>query len=750
MKIAVMTWFHYDNYGTVLQAAALVRTLKGYGHQVDVIDYFPGSRCLVLPEGSRRRRMVRTWQKNRKNRRDPVITTQISGEKFDRYRSSELTLTHYCATLADLEALNDEYDAFVCGSDRIWLPMYFDPHFYLDFVKDPERMIAYAPSILDTGDIDPFIRKKMEQLIGRFRHMSVREENGRKYLDEAFGEKTMELADPTLLVDASDWGSMVQLPGEEQDHYLLACFQGENKTYFDAALKLAQRLNLSVRIIPIHASDLYRIGAIEGEIGPVDYISEIRNADYVCTDSYHAIVLSLVFQKQVCCFERYTQREKLVLNARVRHILDSVGLADRLYDTDASLERYLGQIDYIPVNYKLDALRIKSREFLQNALEQVEEHVRSAVPGRRHVLEGYSLCSGCGACMAVCPRQAVSVERNAKGFYEARIDEGKCEHCELCRNVCPFQGEEEGVTVAEGVLRSYCDEDNEVRETASAGGLCARLAELALAQGRAVGGCIFEEASQRGVHILVTPQDDPALLGGMRGSKYMQSDFSAFLKQAAAYEGPMTIFAAPCQIAGARRVLYKRDNIRYVEITCSGVPSYHVFEKYRDSFRKGRNRLNTENFELAVRYRQLPSQGSFIRVTDGTNERIITSRKDLFSRIMQSREAFCETCYDCRWRNRSDADLRIGDFVKDSYSQAETPTSSSVIILTENGKKMLDELMIEGYWEGLHKEDLVSYLTEHPEGNPPRPVFYEELMEKLADEKTSLGKIVNEYVKPLE
>ena len=101
MKIAVMTWFHYDNYGTVLQAAALSRVLKGYGHQVDIIDYFPGDRCLVLPEKKWSRRLFRQWVDSRSASRDPVITTQVSGERFDAFRAAELCFfpsqdPHFC------------------------------------------------------------------------------------------------------------------------------------------------------------------------------------------------------------------------------------------------------------------------------------------------------------------------------------------------------------------------------------------------------------------------------------------------------------------------------------------------------------------------------------------------------------------------------------------------------------------------------------------------------------------------------
>ena len=150
--------------------------------------------------------------------RNPVITTQISGEEFNAFRERNLTFTPHCDTLTDLERLNEIYDAFVCGSDRIWMAISFDPRYFLDFVKDPQRMIAYAPSIVETENSDPTVIAQMKQLISRFEYISVREENGRKYLDEVFVTKALELADPTLLIEPDDWGGALQLPSSADEY----------------------------------------------------------------------------------------------------------------------------------------------------------------------------------------------------------------------------------------------------------------------------------------------------------------------------------------------------------------------------------------------------------------------------------------------------------------------------------------------------------------------------------------------------
>ena len=725
----------------------MCRVLRKMGHLVDIIDYFPEDRTLVLPSPSEKSSFLSELRERRRSA-DSSIITRVSGQAFEDYRLENLTFTRFCATMTDLERLNEEYDVFLCGSDRIWLPMHFDLHFYLDFVKDPERMIAYAPSIFDTGNIDPDVREQMGALINRFHHLSVREEAGRKFLHEVFSRDTQELADPVLLIDPDDWEGTLQLPGQEEEHYLFVMFQGRNRSYYDAAAKLASRLGLSIKLLPVYESDFNRLGAMKDSVSPMQFAAMIRNADYVCTDSYHATLLAILFQKEFCCFEQFTARDELMLNTRVIHILKAIGLTDRLYDKDASLERYLEKIDYIPANYKLDALKLKSREFLQTSLDAVAQAVSSKEEKKLHILEGYSLCSGCGACMAACDQNAITVEMDDRGFYTAKVNEELCTRCEACCMVCPFRGEAPGRTIAEGRLLSYRDEEESMTENASAGGLAGRLAWLLHEQGVTLVGCAYEEGGQRAVHVLVRPEDGSEAFKALQGSKYLQSDFAGIWNLLKEQTGPIAVFGTPCQIAGAKRVFVKRDDVIYIEITCSGVPSYLLYEKYRDSF-SGRKKMNTQTFALTVRYKQLPQSGNYVRVTDGTTERVISGKKDSFSRLMDSGECFCEACYDCRWRDLSEADLRIGDFQTERLSVNDTD-SSSVIVMTEKGKHLLDQMMIAGYWEGLHKEDILSFLVEHPAHNPEKPVFYGRLLEGLADERTALNKIVGEFVKPLE
>lgn len=790
MKIALMTWFHYDSYGTVLQAACLSRVLRAMGHSVDVIDYFPEGRFLYLPSPSAGREAVRALRARGRKRRDPRIITRTSGAAFEDFRRENLSFTHYCAALTDLERLNEQYDAFFCGSDRIWLPPHFDPHFYLDFVWDARRMIAYAPSIFDTGEVEEHIRAQMRTLIGRFRHLSVREEGGRRYLEDAFAESTQEVADPVLLIDPEEWDGTLQLPGSEEAPYLFAFFQGRNRSYHDAAVILADRLGLKLKVLPVFESDMEREGAVKGSVSPMQFVGLIRSAEYICTDSYHALLLSILFGKELCCFEQFTRREELALNTRVHHILKAVGLMERLYDIDAPLERYLEKTDYIPVRYKLDALKLTSREFLKASLEDVSSQGRPAphiMEGSNdacasgqikgpilHILEGYSLCSGCGTCADVCPKQAITIARDEKGFYRASVNEEMCVRCGACTDVCPFCGEAKGRPLAKGRLLYYRDEEQSLTEHASAGGLAGRLADLLLRSGVPVAACIGgeeeevrhvlfvpggeeegaghvlsapggEEAEVR--HVLSVPGGEEAegeLPGMVQGSRYRQSNIALIWGRLREIDGPAALIGTPCQIAGAKRLFKDREDLIYIEIECGGVPSALLYEKCKVSRRRGHLLpLRPVKMALALRSRQLPGKGKDGLYIAGERGRRAPGRKDYLRRFLGSRECCMEACYDCRWRETSEADLRIGTWQgKEGYS--------SVVRLSGKGRELLEKLLLSGYWEGLHKADILEYLSRYPSRNPAKPVFYHDLISALADEKSSPGRLAAMYVRPFE
>ena len=1044
MKIAIMTFYESNVYGAVLQAAALRHYLVSLGHEADLIRYTPDGRVAVLPSGSFRSEFLSEAKLILKNNRNPIVTDSISAEGFDEFREKHLSLTGKCLTMSDLEKLNEEYDAFICGSGNIWSAATFDPHMFLDFVKDPGRMIAYAPSFLYEGGENDLTLRRIGELVKRFEHLSVREETGRRLMNDYYGIHTEEVADPVLLLTPEQWQELlgedwedfteaveeepakeaeaeepaeepeaeeqakaeevaeeteteeqfeaeepaeepeaaepadepvteeafaeapvtltetpeepgeeaaeepaeeteteeqaeaeawepaeaamaeepadepvaeesaeaaeaeetveeaaveetveeeapeeipdeqeiVSVPEEAEKGYLLSYFLSDQGSFRSSARNLADRQKLNIKQIPFRESDLSQEGAITDAIDPARLVNLVRGARYVCTDCYHVALLAIVFHKELCCFSRFKKGEYVGMNARMVHILDAVGLLGRLYDDNTPIEQYLEKTDYIPVQYKLNALRLKSGEFLTDSLEAVENYCRCSRRNIPHVREIYSLCSGCGACAGVCPSGAVSIRQTPAGFLEAVVDENICRRCGECIKVCPMREEAVGVSLKEAQTLSYSDEDDALRDPSDGGALSYRLSRIFYEKGWAVAGCVFNEERRKAEHVLILPegveapwlvkeepselvedqaneevqpvteeetageenapeaiamdasgeeetaetsavtdeetgevpgeeplestgadeeephdepdevsvedeeeaaeeaagepeeeQDPLQMLIKMQGAKLMQSDAGKIWEQIDMISCPVLFFGTPCQCAAARKRFPDREDITYVDVVCSGVPSANLMSRYVSSF-KGKNNSGP----CAVTFGSKNKNGeSIIRISDGAKTRETVLARDPMARLLSTGACSGEFCYDCRWRERTAADIRMGKADASSLEKYDTDISmrrvadakkpaalsrgtfgygkddvTAILCMNDKGKALLDQLMAEGYWEGLHKQDTATYLHALKKKNNPKPVYYKELMDSLADERVSFRKLMNEYVKPIE
>jgi len=229
-KVAIMTWYNYTNFGTVFQAVALFNTVLKLGYYPMIIHYIPHQK-LVTRKGIYKR--LNFYGKMLEEMINKYIINQnlIKDEKRDRAFESFLNryvkLTVPCKTDSELFRLNEEFDAFICGSDQIWAPTLFNSKYFLDFVQDENKMISYAPSIGLPVIEDKYVRHLMKQYIGRFKHLSVREEQGKYLIQELCGKEAIVVLDPTLLLTTNEWNNMTSYK-IESDPYILCYFLGTN------------------------------------------------------------------------------------------------------------------------------------------------------------------------------------------------------------------------------------------------------------------------------------------------------------------------------------------------------------------------------------------------------------------------------------------------------------------------------------------------------------------------------------------
>lgn len=187
-------------------------------------------------------------------------------------------------------------------------------------------------------------------------------------------------------------------------------------------------------------------------------------------------------------------------------------------------------------------------------------------------------CCGCGACMNVCPKNAIRMAEDEVGFVYPEIDQNLCVGCGVCKKACGYQMQPL-MQKSEAVYAAASNNDNLLRKSAS-GGAFAVLAENVLKKGGVVYGAALplENGKLEPKHLRI---DTVERLTELQGSKYVQSAIGDTYAQAKKdlLDGKSVLFSGtPCQIAGLKQYLKKDyENLLTVDIICHGVPMQTIF-----------------------------------------------------------------------------------------------------------------------------------------------------------------------------
>lgn len=197
-------------------------------------------------------------------------------------------------------------------------------------------------------------------------------------------------------------------------------------------------------------------------------------------------------------------------------------------------------------------------------------------------------CTGCTACQAICPRDAISMKPDATGFLYPRVDAARCTECGHCTAACPVLGRKATDNQVLSAWNVWHGSES-VREASSSGGAFVLLAESILARGGVVWGAAIGGASDsKGAFVVGhRPVDCARELPALQGSKYVQSDLGGSFRQVASQLDAKQIVlfsGAACQVAGLLQFLDRRGTDRSglytCDLICQGVPSPALFAAY--------------------------------------------------------------------------------------------------------------------------------------------------------------------------
>lgn len=741
-KVAIMTWYTYHNYGTALQASAICNKVRELGYSADIIKY--------LPRAGRSEKTVDVLKKEIISKTKSLLNKQYSSDErtllFSNYLNERIKETKECNSYVELSDLNNEYDAFLCGSDQIWSPLNFDEKYFLPFIADSSKKIAYAPSLGVSKIDNPVIRKRMSELINEFDHLSVRELNGAELIKGITAKNAQVVLDPTLLMTSKEWDDFANVDNCSTNglgNYILCYFLGDSGKYMSYVKTMSRKLNIPFYVVPVTVRQKKDGNAVPFEVGPSEFVSLIRYAKYVVTDSFHGIAFSINYNIPFTVFKRFNDNDPQNQNSRIFSILQLLGLENRLADYKNTKNiRDVIECDFTEANQKLKDKRDYSIEYLKDALERTVKAptIQKALPYKITVM-----CCGCGVCVTVCSKGAISVCKNDEGFEHYSIDGTKCVQCGQCKTVCPMTNIIAPQMKESKALYSVKSRSEQVLKMSSSGGVGHEIASELLANGYAVCGCTYDTSDNSAKHIWIMPGEDDKL-SLLQGSKYIQSISAEAMKQIVeiAKKTKIVFFGTPCQAAAVDKILRKKDlraQAIIVDLICHGVPSYFLWDKYLSDFDK---KYGTGDHP-AVLFR---SQGRkwrqrLLRI-DG-NGKVYTKeeRKDDFYAFFRRGLCDMKSCFDCPYRERSSADLRIGDYWGDKFAHDKQGVSM-VIANTAKGDDLVNLLENRKACD-VSCQNLSEYWSVQSPYNQSRPLIQERLIAELKDNNIDLHILRKKY-----
>lgn len=362
-KVGILTYHTGFNYGASLQAYALQRTIINMNVDCEIIHFETENFLASREMFSRKPRRVKELIKMAT--RVPYRRSLIERQRmFDSFTENCLIKSPLYRTENEVEEHATDYDCIICGSDQIWnlgTPDAPDANyvFFLNFPKKQKR-VSYAASFgkwvytpHNEEDVLPWLRE--------FDAISVRESSGQEYLTSRGIDSTLAL-DPTLLLDANQYNAIC---AERQinDKYVLMFSWNCNNDVIEAAKRVSQKLGYPLYHITPPPRALFSGINRKLDAGPREFLSLIKNAEFVVTNSFHGTAFSTTFEKP------YISIVSGKADPRMASLLKQLGLSDHLVCVDdIDIDRIMNT-DFESVRNKKVELRKSSFDFLKSVLE---------------------------------------------------------------------------------------------------------------------------------------------------------------------------------------------------------------------------------------------------------------------------------------------------------------------------------------------------------------------------------------------
>lgn len=342
-KIYLVTIQDYKNFGNRLQNYAMQKVLSDAGFSVYTLvnNYTLTNNSVEKLSIMDMFKLIikRIYVKFFHNKKSRWFMEDIRESKFHKFNNLINRLNLGLSNKEDWINNHPKDGYYVVGSDQVWNPdLWPDQFMFMLGFSEKERNVAVAASIaVDKLTADQHI--EFEKYIHNFKAISCREMQGVTLLKNEFGVDAEQIIDPTLMLSVEDWTKIEKKPRfiKSNSGYVLVYFLGSiSKSRNNFFGQYAKEHNLKI----INISD---INSPYYMVTPDEFIYLIHNASMIFTDSFHAMVFSIIFDKNFRVLEREDTRVSS-MNSRISTLIKILNIPEYAFCRDDELSLDLKKI----------------------------------------------------------------------------------------------------------------------------------------------------------------------------------------------------------------------------------------------------------------------------------------------------------------------------------------------------------------------------------------------------------------------
>lgn len=353
---------NFTNYGSALQSWALSKSVEKVSDgkvQPVLVDYCPD----FLKDKDILNPFKNMWDQSEESQRMCKLTMpaiKVNYEKFMNFFNTQFKKTQLKYTSENFNEIikNENLSGFICGSDTIFCfdELGFDEGYFADYDVMKKKSVAFAASFGDC-DFTENACKKVDRLLQNFNAIYLRENQMVDYVKSKVNVPVGRVIDPTLLLEPEEY-DIITSDEKPKEKYLLLYSRRYNPEMEKYAIELAKKNNWKIIEISIRATNAEKGHEMRYDAGVEEFLSLVKNAEFVVTNSYHGMIFSIQFKRDFVVFPR------VFCDNKMDELLGILNLTNRIYNFD--------DMDIKPINYN-DCHKILKewRELSLNVLENV-------------------------------------------------------------------------------------------------------------------------------------------------------------------------------------------------------------------------------------------------------------------------------------------------------------------------------------------------------------------------------------------